>query len=48
MQAIFLTIIVMLVCVIIHQEIELRELERKTLDAFRIVCSKIKPQKEDK
>ena len=38
---IFLTIMnLILVWVIIHQGKEIRDLERKTLDAFRIVCNK--------
>ena len=37
-----------LITVIIHQGKEIRELERKTLDAFRIVCQKINVQRKDK
>ena len=37
-----------LVIAIIYQSKELRDLERKTLEAFKIVCKKIKPRKDDK
>ena len=38
---IFLTVMnLILVWVIIHQGKEIRDLERKTLDAFRVVCNK--------
>ena len=37
-----------LVIAIIYQGKELRDLERKTLEAFKIVCKKIKPGKDDK
>ena len=45
MQIFLLLIIFILVCVLIYQGREIRDLERKTLDAFKIVCQKMKPQK---
>lgn len=45
---IMLTVNLILITVIIHQGKEIRELERKTLDAFRIVCQKINVQRKDK
>ena len=45
MWILMLTVNLILITVIIHQGKEIRELERKTLDAFRIVCQKIKPKK---
>ncbi len=37
-----------LVIAIICQSKELRDLERKTLDAFKIVCKKIRSREDDK
>ena len=37
-----------LVIAIIYQSKELRDLERKTLEAFKIVCKKIRPREDDK
>ena len=48
MQIFLLGIILILVGTVIHQGKEIRELERKTLDAFRIVCQKINIRKEGK
>lgn len=45
MWILMLAMNLILITVIIHQGKEIRELERKTLDAFRIVCQKIKPKK---
>ena len=45
---IILAMNLILITVIIHQGKEIRELERKTLDAFRIVCQKINVQRKDK
>ncbi len=45
MQLFLLIIIFILICVLVYQGREIRDLERKTLDAFRIVCKKIKPKK---
>ncbi len=39
------TINLILIAIIIYQSKELKDLERKTLDAFRIVCKKIKSKK---
>ncbi len=41
MWILMLAINLILITAIIHQGKEIRELERKTLDAFRIVCQKI-------
>ncbi len=45
MQLFLLIIIFILICVLVYQCREIRDLERKTLDAFKIVCQKMKPQK---
>ena len=45
MQLFLLIIIFILICVLVYQGREIRDLERKTLDAFKIVCKKIKPKK---
>ena len=45
MQIFLLLIIFILICVLVYQWLEIRDLERKTLDAFRIVCQRIKPKK---
>ncbi len=48
MWILMLAVNLILITVIIHQGKEIRELERKTLDAFRIVCQKINVQRKDK
>ena len=40
MQIFLLLIIFILICTVIYQGKEIRDLERKTLDAFRVVCNK--------
>ena len=45
MWILMLTINLVLIAIIIYQSKELKDLERKTLDAFKIVCKKIKPKK---
>ena len=45
MQIFLLIIIFILICVLVYQGREIRDLERKTLDAFRIVCQRIRPKK---
>ena len=46
---IFLLIVIFILIVInLKQADELRDLERKTLDAFKIVCKKLKQNMEDK
>lgn len=45
MQIFLLSIILILVAIVVHQGKEIRELERKTLEAFRVVCQKIKEDK---
>lgn len=45
MWILMLTVNLILIAIIIYQSKELKDLERKTLDAFRIVCKKIKPKK---
>nr|DAN00931.1 MAG TPA: hypothetical protein [Caudoviricetes sp.] len=43
----FLSILIFILIVInLRQADELRELERKTLDAFKIVCKKLKQNTE--
>ena len=48
MWILMLAMNLILIAVIIHQGKEIRELEKKTLDAFRIVCQKINVQRKDK
>lgn len=48
MEIFLLIVILILIGIVVHQEKEIRELERKTLDAFRIVCQKINTRKKDK
>ena len=45
MWILMLTVNLILIAIIIYQSKELKDLERKALDAFRIVCKKIKPKK---
>ena len=46
---IFLLITILIpIGIVVHQGKEIRELERKTLDAFRIVSQKINTRKERK
>lgn len=44
MQIFLLAIILILIGIVAHQGKEIRELEKKTLEAFRIVCQKINTQ----
>ena len=45
---IFLTVMnLILVWVIIHQGKEMRDLDRKTLEAFSIVCNNLKSKKSE-
>lgn len=48
MQIFLLSIIFILICVLVYQGREIRDLERKTLGAFKIVCQKINTRKEGK
>ena len=48
MQLFLLIIILILIITVVYQGKEIRDLERKTLDAFRIVCQKINVQRKDK
>ncbi len=48
MEIFLLIVILILSGVVVHQGKEIRKLECKTLDAFKIVCQKINLQKEDK
>lgn len=48
MEVFLLIVIFILIGVVVHQGKEIRKLECKTLDAFKIVCQKINVQKEDK
>ena len=47
MQTFLLILIFILIVINLRQADELRELERKTLDAFKIVCKKLKQNTED-
>ena len=48
MQTFLLVVILILVVINFKQADELRDLERKTLDAFKIVCKKLKQKMEEK
>ena len=48
MPIFLILIIFILIFTIIYQWKETRELERKTLDAFKIICKKLKQNTEDK
>ena len=48
MKIFLLITILILIVILVYQEKEIRELEKKTLDEFRIVCKKIDVRKEDK
>ena len=43
-----LFIILILIGILVYQWREIRDLERKTLEAFKIVCKKIKQREDDK
>ena len=47
MQTFLLIVIFILIVINLKQADELRDLERKTLDAFKIVCKKLKQSKGD-
>ena len=47
-MGILLLIIFILIVINLKQADELRDLERKTLDAFKIVCKKLKQNMEDR
>ena len=48
MQIFLLLVIFSLIVINLRQADELRDLERKTLDAFKIVCKKLKQNMEDR
>ncbi len=48
MQIFLLVIILILIGIVVYQGKEIRELEKKTLEAFRIVCQKITVRKGNK
>ena len=48
MEIFLLIVILILIGIVVHQGKEIRALERKTLDAFRIVCQKINTRRESK
>ena len=48
MQTFLLILIFILIVINLKQADELRELERKTLDAIKIVCKKLKQNMEDR
>ncbi len=47
MQTFLLIVILILVVINFKQADELRDLEKKTLDAFKIVCKKLRQAKEE-
>ena len=47
MQTFLLIVIFILIVINLRQADELRDLERKTLDAFKIVCKKLKQNMEE-
>ena len=47
MQILLTIMNLILVWVIIHQGKEMRDIERKTLEAFRIVCNNLKSKKSE-
>ena len=42
MELILVIITIVLANVVIYQALKLKNLERKTLDSFRVICKKIK------
>lgn len=48
MQIFLLIVIFILIVINLKQADELRNLERKTLDAFKVICKKLKQNMEDK
>ncbi len=48
MQTFLLVVIFTLIVINLRQANELRDLEQKTLDAFRIVCKKLKQSEVEK
>ena len=48
MQIFLLIVIFILIVINLKQADELRDLERKTLDAFKIVCKKLKQNTEER
>ncbi len=48
MQIFLLLVIFILIVINLRQADELRDLERKTLDAFKIVCKKLKQNTEER
>ena len=47
MQVALVITVILLVMVTSYQSAQLKDLEQKTLDAFKIVCKKLKAEKED-
>ena len=48
MQVALVITVILLVMVTSYQSAQLKDLEQKTLDAFKIVCKKLKAEREDK
>ena len=48
MQIFLLIVIFILIAINLKQVDELRDLERKTLNAFKVVCKKLKQNTEDR
>ena len=47
MQVALIITVIILVMVTSYQSAQLKDLEQKTLDAFKIVCKKLKAEKKD-
>ena len=47
MQIALIITVIILVMVTSYQSAQLKDLEQKTLDAFKIVCKKLKAEKDD-
>ena len=48
MQVALIITVMILVMVTSYQSAQLKDLEEKTLEAFKIVCKKLKAEKDDK
>ena len=48
MQVALIITVILLVMVTSYQSAQLKDLEEKTLEAFKIVCKKLKAEKDDK
>ena len=48
MQVALVITVMLLVMITSYQSAQLKDLEEKTLEAFKIVCKKLKAEKDDK